>query len=289
MGSPQYFTKVTTDTSHELFSWLNEKPLRWAVLMTISARVASKYQVTTGLSKGEFFISETEYQKFGLSLSERGKLRRTIFELIEVKIIEKIENKNGNKNCAVYRFLDSDFIDCSRENREQNREQIENRQRTDREQIETNKECKNERNTEITNVIEKNSQGGDTEKKEYGDARINYALRVMREKFQRDDFKESKKMQRIFAKQLLTLGKKIGKDEFHKRCTAIAEDPFKFKNCGSLKYIYGELKSYTEILTEEQRKEQARKREIEESDRRSQETWDRIMAKRALYQSQENT
>lgn len=146
MSSPQYFTKVTTDTNHELFSWLNEKPLRWAVLMTISARVASKDQVTTGLSKGEFFISETEYKKFGLSLSERGKLRRTIFELVEVKIIEKIENKNGNKNCAVYRFLDSDFIDCSRENREQNREQIENRQRTDREQIETNKECKSDKN-----------------------------------------------------------------------------------------------------------------------------------------------
>jgi len=154
MGSPQYFTKVTTDTSHELFLWLNEKPLRWAVLMTISARVASKDQVTTGLSKGEFFISETEYQKFGLSLSERGKLRRTIFELIDVKIIEKIENKNGNKNSTVYRFLDSDFIDCSRENREQNREQIENKQRTDREQIETNKECKNDKSSKNVRIKE---------------------------------------------------------------------------------------------------------------------------------------
>ena len=157
MRKISFFTKVTTDENHELFKWATEKPIRWAVLMVISSRVASKDQVTTGLAKGEFFISETEYNKFGLSLSERGKLRRTILELVDVKIIEKIENKIGNKNCTVYRFLDSDFIDCSRENREQNREQIENRQRTDREQIETNKECKNDKN-ERKDIIEDNEK-----------------------------------------------------------------------------------------------------------------------------------
>lgn len=157
MSKISFFTKVTTDENHELFKWATEKPIRWAVLMVISSRVASKDQVTTGLAKGEFFISETEYNKFGLSLSERGKLRRTILELVDVKIIEKIENKIGNKNCSVYRFIDSDFIDCSRENRDQNREQIENRQRTDREQIETNKECKNDKN-ERKDIIEDNEK-----------------------------------------------------------------------------------------------------------------------------------
>lgn len=142
----RYFTKVTTNANHELFLWLNKKPIRWAVLMNITARVASQEQVTTGLAKGEFFISETECEKFGLKKSQQGILRRTIMELARMKFIEKIESKTGNRNCSVYRFIDSNFIDCSRSSGEQNREQIENKQRTNREQIETNKECKNEKN-----------------------------------------------------------------------------------------------------------------------------------------------
>ena len=108
--------------------------------------MASKDQLTTGISKGEFFFSETEYEKFGLRISEKGNIRRILNELILFKIIQKVENKIGNKNCSVYRFIDSNFMDCSRVDREQNREQRENKERTDREQIETNKECKSNKN-----------------------------------------------------------------------------------------------------------------------------------------------
>lgn len=232
------------------------------------------------IKRGETLFSRSSFGKF-LSW-DKHKCTRVLQSL--QSFYKKVSRRTTGKYTLVQILNYDELIKFEQETRQEDDTRQDTRQDTPK----SDKSDKSEKK-EITNVIEKNSQGGDTEKKEYGDARINYALRVMREKFQRDDFKESKKMQRIFAKQLLTLGKKIGKDEFHKRCTAIAEDPFKFKNCGSLKYIYGELKSYTEILTEEQRKEQARQREIEESDRRSQETWDRIMAKRALYQSQENT
>lgn len=263
------------------------KPAYLAVWMQLLLRAQHDGKQTV-LFKGERITLQPGQLTCGRNQLSRwtGVPANSVQRILEVFENEhQIEQRTSNE-CRLIQILNWTTY---QENEQPNEQQMNNKRTTDEQRMNTKQECKNERNTEITNVIEKNSQGGDTEKKEYGDARINYALRVMREKFNRDDFKESKKMQRIYAKQLLTLGKKIGKDEFHKRCTAIAEDPFKFKNCGSLKYIYGELKSYTEILTEEQRKEQARQREIEESDRRSQETWDRIMAKRALYQSQENT
>jgi hypothetical protein len=144
--TPQFFTKVTTNAHHELFIWANKKPLRWAILMTISSRVASKDQITTGLHKGEFFFSETEYEKFGVEKSKQGNIRRILHELITFGIVKKVENKKGNKNCNVYCFIDSDFMDCSRLEKEQNRELIENKERTNRELIETNKECKNDKN-----------------------------------------------------------------------------------------------------------------------------------------------
>lgn len=152
-NTPQFFTKITTDAHHELFVWANKKPLRWAILMTIASRVASKDQITTGLSKGEFFLSETEYKKFGLEKSKQGNIRRIVNELITFRIVQKVENRNGSNNCNVYRFIDSNFIDCSREQKTKNREPIENQQRTDREPIETNKECKNEKNEKNEKIV----------------------------------------------------------------------------------------------------------------------------------------
>ncbi len=145
----KYFTKVTTDEHHELFEWCNKKPLRWAVLMTMSSRVASKDMVTKNIKKGEFFFSETEYKKFGLKKSQSGNLRNLIFSLAFFKIIQKVENRKGNRNSTIYRFINSDFIDCSRKYENT----IENKMRTERElnenrmrQTKNVLECKNDKN-----------------------------------------------------------------------------------------------------------------------------------------------
>ena len=57
------------------------------------------------------------------------------------------------------------------------------------------------------------------------------------------DFKESRQWQRIYAKHIFNLKEKIGKDEFMRRCDAVLGDDFKKRNCNSLKYLFGELKS----------------------------------------------
>lgn len=57
-------------------------------------------------------------------------------------------------------------------------------------------------------------------------------------------FKEAKKIQRWFWKHMLALLSKIGKEEFMERLKWVLSDPFKRKNSNSIKYLYGELKSY---------------------------------------------
>jgi len=51
-------------------------------------------------------------------------------------------------------------------------------------------------------------------------------------------------MQRNFGKHINSLLKKIGKEEFRQRLEIILKDSFKQKNCNSLKYLYGEMKSF---------------------------------------------
>lgn len=57
-------------------------------------------------------------------------------------------------------------------------------------------------------------------------------------------FKETEKIQRGYWNHILTLLWKIGKEEFMERLKWILSDPFKRKNSNSIKYLYGELKSY---------------------------------------------
>jgi len=63
-----------------------------------------------------------------------------------------------------------------------------------------------------------------------------------------DDFKESQQWQRRYGLHLLNLGKKIGKDEFAARLSGLIDDDFKRKNLNSIKYLYGELKSFSGAL-----------------------------------------
>ncbi len=79
---------------------------------------------------------------------------------------------------------------------------------------------------------------------EYGDKWINALLEFFYGSIWIDDFKESKKWQRIFWKQCLDLIKRIWKQEFLRRFKVILEDNFKIKNCNSITFIYKEIKSF---------------------------------------------
>ena len=81
------------------------------------------------------------------------------------------------------------------------------------------------------------------EPKTYGNQDITLLLSALQKTIKIDDFKESKQMQRNFGKHLNTLLGKIGREEFRKRLDKILSDDFKRKNCNSLKYLYGEIKS----------------------------------------------
>lgn len=78
---------------------------------------------------------------------------------------------------------------------------------------------------------------------EYGKAEINKMLEALKKLIGRDDFKESQQWQRRWGNHLCTLLAKIGKEEFRRRLEDLARDEFRFKNAGSLAYIYREIKA----------------------------------------------
>lgn len=79
--------------------------------------------------------------------------------------------------------------------------------------------------------------------KTFGNEEINLVLEFLKKTFGVPDFKETQQWQRIFGKNLTKLLEKIGKEEFRRRLELLAAENFKRKNCNSLKFIYGELKS----------------------------------------------
>lgn len=79
---------------------------------------------------------------------------------------------------------------------------------------------------------------------DYWDKEINYVLNLLYKWVWIDDFKESKKWQRVYWKHFVNFIKKRWKEEFIKRLKIILEDDFKVKNCNSIKYLYWEIKSF---------------------------------------------
>lgn len=96
-------------------------------------------------------------------------------------------------------------------------------------------------NSNITKVI-----AVDTAIPQYGNQNINKILEAIKAKVGVEDFRESKLQQRIWGKNLYTLMEKITPAEFSRRLDVIKNDDFKSKNCGSLQYLYKEIKSFIE-------------------------------------------
>lgn len=87
----------------------------------------------------------------------------------------------------------------------------------------------------------KNSQEVET----YGKEEINQLLFAMKKEIGITDFADSR-IERFIARHLLTLGRKIGKQEFSRRFKSVITDSFKRKNCNRIRYIYNEMKSFIE-------------------------------------------
>lgn len=102
-------------------------------------------------------------------------------------------------------------------------------------------------NDNIISSKEDKEQALIPEKKEYWNKEINEMLNSLRVSVGVKDFKEPSWTQRIYAKHLVNLYRKIWKDEFMENLKGVLYDPFKRKNSNSLKYLYGELKSFVRV------------------------------------------
>jgi len=125
--------KVENYRSQEAILW--KQPFHIRLLLEISMRARWGLEKSIdGLDQGEFFLSENEYSKFNLKLSEKGQITRAIKKFIQADFIEKIELKRGSKWGHVYKLLDWCPFQASFQNSEQIDEQTGNRQRTSRDE-----------------------------------------------------------------------------------------------------------------------------------------------------------
>ena len=84
-------------------------------------------------------------------------------------------------------------------------------------------------------------------KVQYGNEDINNMLIALKGKLGLEDFSDSQKWGRIYARHCLGLIEKLGKDEFLHRLDSILADSFKRKNCNSIRYLYGQLKGFMKV------------------------------------------
>lgn len=110
--------------------------------------------------------------------------------------------------------------------------------------LETHTETKSKIKSNIKKEEEKEDKNISKEITTYGNSEINDVLDLLKECIGIDQFKETQQMQRNYGKHISNLLKKIGKQEFRARLEGILSEEFKQKNCNSLKYLYGEMKSY---------------------------------------------
>lgn len=179
------------------------------------------------VKKGQLITSYDHLSK-GVGLS----VQQTRTSLDKLKSTGEVTHKTNNK----YGLLTVINYKQYQMNNTPINKQITNEQQTNNKQITTTKE--REEGKERKEVVSK-----DTAKAEYGSSEVNDVLKGLKTITGREDFKESQKYQRFYGKHFVGLLKKIGKEEFRRRLDIILGDDFKEKNCNSLKYLYGEVKS----------------------------------------------
>jgi len=158
------YRQFTTNEYSKNYQWLIKKPIRLAVFSLCAIRARREEFKADNLAVGEFYLAETEYYKFDLKKSQRGQIRRVIRELIQADLVEKVENKTGNKGASIYCLKDNDVFDINIPDREQDGEQTENKERTNGEQTEINNNDNNVKKNK--SIAEPSSAPEGTSKKE---------------------------------------------------------------------------------------------------------------------------
>lgn len=130
---------------------------------------------------------------------------------------------------------------------QQDNQQITNKQPTDNQQITTNKNDKNVRKKEYNISKDILDESNETpEKTEYGNVEINAILEYLKRKVGVEEFVDSKRWTRRYAKHCLNWIKKHNKQEFEKRLDHLLEDEFTATHCNKIKYVYNNIKGYRE-------------------------------------------
>lgn len=157
----------------------------------------------------------------------------------ELEKVGRIEIKNNI--IWILKFLKHQKIDKPRPSELSLKfNESENDRRTFSEQSGTKRE--EEIELELEKEIETSSEGAST--KTFGNEDINKTLLAIRLKVKVDDFKESKKKQRIWGQNLFNLMQKITPAEFSRRLDLFLADDFKAQHCNKLEYIFNEMKSF---------------------------------------------
>ena len=150
--------KVDNYKSQEVILW--RQPFHVRLLIEISMRARWGIKSIDWLEQGEFYLSENEYAKFNLKISEKGQIARAIKKFIQANFIEKVELKRGSKGGHVYKLLDWCPFQASFQNSEQINEQTGNKQRTSRD--ERSKKYNNKKISQM--CFDEQVQGYDTNK-----------------------------------------------------------------------------------------------------------------------------
>lgn len=101
-------------------------------------------------------------------------------------------------------------------------------------------------NQSISEFEEKEKSSAKKEK-EYGNLEINKMLEALKVKIGIDDFADTQRWSRIYAKLCLKLMADLGKDEFVRRLNILLMDSFHRKNCNKIKYVYNNIKGFIEL------------------------------------------
>lgn len=227
------------------------------LLTVIALKIRHFDNPINGLVKGSCFLGD--FSSYNLTEQEYRSAKKT---LIKCGIIEVTATPKGTIAKLVsdliyaYNFIDRNgqltprATDSQRPEQRTSNGQVTDSQRTGNGQVTTNIESKKEEKEKVkkeenkinskTNVLEL------AKPTEHGNEEVNKMIQALKVKVGIDDFADTGKWTRLYAKHCVTLMKQISKDEFVRRLDRLLEDDFHQKNCNKIKYIYYNIKGFIE-------------------------------------------
>lgn len=208
---------------------------------------------TYGFSKKEDEISLTQFEK--ATGYTRPTVCKAVKNLLLVKILLLVNC--GNSRTSANRYLlnkDYDSWQLVKKPLLVNKPKlVKDRKRTSKGlEMELVKKPLHTKETLTKETIQKKIVSKDTISKaseNFGNKEINKMIEALKQKIGIDDFADSQRWNRIYAKHCVTLLNKIGKDEFVRRLDIILADQFKHKNCNKIRYVYEQIKGFIESDT----------------------------------------